>query len=397
MEVQENTQVEQLDLDIDSMLGISADSVMLPADKETKPSVFSRSGNPDVSFLDRKNELENEEPEEEEKKEIEKVLAIDDTQVSEKKPRYNKDGVLQLTNKLIEKKLLIPFDDEKPLEDYSLQDFEELLEANFNERERKAREQVPAEFFEALPEELQYAAQYVANGGTDLKALFRTLASVEEVRSMSPDDDNDARTIVRSYLQATRFGTAEEIEEEINSWDDLGKLNEKAKKFKPKLDAMTEQQIQYQLQEQEERRKMQEQQAQMYMDNVYRTLEPGELNGLKLDRKTQNMLFSGLVQPAYPSISGRPTNLLGHLLEKHQYVEPNHSLIAEALWLLADPDGYKAKVRENTKKEVVKETVRQLKSEESRKTSSSYAQEEESYQQPQRQTIARPSKNFFKR
>jgi hypothetical protein len=109
------------------------------------------------------------------------------------------------------------------------------------------------------------------------------------------------------------------------------------------------------------------------------------------------MLFSGLVQPAYPSISGRPTNLLGHLLEKHQYVEPNHSLIAEALWLLADPDGYKAKVRENTKKEVVKETVRQLKSEESRKTSSSYAQEEESYQQPQRQTIARPSKNFFKR
>lgn len=395
MEVQENTQVEQLDLDIDSMLGISADNVMLPTDKDTKPSVFTRSSSPDVSFLDKKNS--EEEPEEEEKQEIEKVLAIDDTQVSEKKPRYNKDGVLQLTNKLIEKKLLIPFDDEKPLEEYSLQDFEELLEANFNERERKAREQVPGEFFDALPEELQYAAQYVANGGTDLKALFRTLASVEEVRSMSPDDDNDAKTIVRAYLQATKFGNAEEIEEEINSWDDLGKLNEKAKKFKPKLDAMTEQQIQYQLQEQEERRKMQEQQAQMYMDNVYRTLEPGELNGLKLDRKTQNMLFSGLVQPAYPSISGRPTNLLGHLLEKHQYVEPNHSLIAEALWLLADPDGYKSKVRENTKKEVVKETVRQLKSEEARKTSSSYANEEQQSYQPQRQTISRPSKNFFKR
>ena len=62
-----------------------------------------------------------------------------------------------------------------------------------------------------LPEELQYAAQYVANGGTDLKGLFRTLAQVEEMRQLDPSDEYDQAEIARQYLYATNFGTPEEI------------------------------------------------------------------------------------------------------------------------------------------------------------------------------------------
>jgi hypothetical protein len=83
------------------------------------------------------------------------------------------------------------------------------------------------------------------------------------------------------------------------------------------------------------------------------------------------MLYSGLVQPNYSSISGKQTNLLGHLLEKYQFVEPRHDLIAEALWLLSDPEGYRNKVKDVGGKAVVEKTVRQLKTEESRKLSSS--------------------------
>jgi hypothetical protein len=32
--------------------------------------------------------------------------------------------------------------------------------------------QTPQQFFESLPEELQYAAKYVADGGNDLNQLF---------------------------------------------------------------------------------------------------------------------------------------------------------------------------------------------------------------------------------
>ena len=37
------------------------------------------------------------------------------------------------------------------------------------------------------------------------------------------------------------------------------------------------------------------------MDNVYNTLADGKLGEIKLDRKVQNHLYSGLVQPNYPS------------------------------------------------------------------------------------------------
>jgi hypothetical protein len=134
------------------------------------------------------------------------------------------------------------------------------------------------------------------------------------------------------------------------------------------------------------------------MNNVYKVLDPGELNGLKLDKKTQSMLYAGLVQPNYPSISGRQTNLLGHLLEKYQYVEPRHDLIAEALWLLSDEEGYRAKVKESGKKEATEKTVRMLKTEQANKVSSSNTTDADDEQRARpTQRIQRPSNNFFKR
>ena len=78
---------------------------------------------------------------------------------------------------------------------------------------------------------------------------------------------------------------------------------------------------------------------------------------------------SGLTQAQYPSVSGRPTNLLGHLLERYQFVEPNYPLIAEALWLLSDPDGYRKNLQVVGKNQATEQVVRQLKTEQARKNS----------------------------
>jgi hypothetical protein len=271
-------------------------------------------------------------------------------------------------------------------------DVEELWQANIDNLKQEVAAETPAEFFESLPEELQYAAKYVADGGQDLKGLFLALAQVEEVRGMDPRDENDQEGIVRSYLQATNFGTQEEIEEEIGTWKEIGSLEKKAKQFKPKLDQMQEEIVHAQLQEQEYRRQQQEQAAQAYVQNVFEALRPAEINGLKLDKKTQAQLYSGLVQPEYPSISGKPTNLLGHLLEKYQFVEPNYPLIAEALWLLSNPDDYRQSLMKQGKNEAVAQTVRQLKTEQSRKIASTYEEEDA----PKSRKISRPQ-NIFKR
>lgn len=416
-----NTNVQVVDMDLESILNPGAASVLIP---DTKATIFTRNAPDNLTFLNDKAEDDDEEDKTSTEKvtntveldeegnpkvkveppitssEIDTLINEDDEakkSAATGRPKVDKNGLAELANKLIEKKLLVPFDDDKPLEKYSLQEFEELFEANDNNKKIQLRQEVETEFWTNMPEEVQYVGKYLAQGGQDLKGLFKILGAVEEVRQLDSKNENDQKQIVRSYLQATNFGSTEDIEEEINAWDDRGELEAKANKFKPKLDAMSEQQVQFKLQQQAQFRKQQGEQAQQYMANIHKTLEPANLNGLALDKKTQNRLFAGLVQPSYESVSGKQTNLLGHLLEKYQFIEPNHALIAEALWLLDDPDGYKSKVRELTKKEVVTETVRKLKSEEKNKIASHVVEDDEEQRRTTGGGIPRPSKDFFKR
>jgi hypothetical protein len=413
----ETTTVQEVEVREDTLnelLGMpGAESVMVPTAETKKPSLFSKEA-VDVSFLDKdEKEKSSETPSgvtntresanaiKEATQQLNEIIEEESESDNSKsgRPRVDKSGLVETFGKLIEKGLIFPFDEDKPLEKYTTQDFQELLEANLAEKEKAIREETPMEFFDSLPQELQYAAKYVADGGQDLKGLFRTLSQVQEMRDMDVDDSDDQEAIVRNYLSATNFGTPEEIEEEIDGWRDREELGNKARKFKPKLDAMHEQIVARKLQQQEETRKQQEQAAKAYTDNIYKTLEPGEINGVKLDKKTQGLLFQGLVQPNYPSLSGRPTNLLGHLLEKYQYVQPRHDLIAEALWLLADPDGYKSKIKEGTTKEVTEKTVRMLKTEQQNRQSSTVLNDDDSEGVRKPKTVSRGNSgnSFFKR
>jgi hypothetical protein len=411
-QIQDTTTVEQVDVNIDELFGNpGAANIMIPEDGKTaeeKPKTMFTKENVDVSFLDTPPATAEEKAQAvEDKALVEETISELDNLITQNeeagskngRPKVDKDGLYDLAQKMIEEGTLIPFDDDKPLEEYTTKDFRELFEANFQEREEKVKQTVPKEFFNALPEELQIAAKYVADGGQDLKGLFRTLAHVEEIVDLDPSNEADQEEIARQYLWATNFGTAEEIEAEIQDWADLNKLEQKANQFKPKLDRMQEEIVARQLAEQEHKKEQQQKQAKAYTDSVYNTLASGEIAGVKLDKKTQSVLYSGLVQPNYPSISGKNTNLLGHLLEKYQFVEPNHGLIAEALWLLQDPEGYRSKIKEQGSKAAVEKTVRSLKTEESRKLSSSStntgAIEERSSNKPQR-TIQRNS-NIFRR
>jgi|694.fasta_scaffold21222_10 hypothetical protein len=420
------TNVQQVDVDIDSWLGApGAESVVTPtavdaSKPEARPSIFSKK-DVDLSFIDNDDQVgadSSEDDQADKDKDKEKNVprgtsstsvfdeiteedAEEDNKPKGGRPKTEKSGLVEFLKKRIESKEMFAFDDydesKQTLDDYlsglGEKDVEELWQANIDNLKQEVAAKTPKEFFESLPDELQYAAKYVMDGGQDLKGLFQALAQVEQVRSLNPADENDQEGIVKSYLQATGFGNEEEIEEEITTWKDLGVLEKKAKQFKPKLDQMQEEIVQSQLAEQESRKQQQEQAAQAYMQNVFEALRPAEINGLKLDKKTQAQLYSGLVQPQYPSISGRPTNLLGHLLEKYQFVEPNYPLIAEALWLLSNPDEYRQNLVKQGKNQAVEQTVRQLKTEQSRKNVSSYQEDE---QETKTRKIARPT-NIFKR
>ena len=391
-----NSKVETLDINLDEIFDAapSAADVTLPQEEKPNKNIFSGTGSktdmsfadPDVDDKDDLNvkadskeesstEKEVAEPEvkaEEVKEEVnidDVISSIDEEdseeEKKEKRGRKKISGISDVFSKLIKEDKIVPFDDDKELEDYSAKDWEELIQANLEEKANEVRRETPKKFFESLPQELQIAARYVADGGQDLKGMFATLSQVEENRSLDVKKSNDQERIITEYLSATGYGTTEEIAEEIEIWKDLGKLEQQAMKFKPKLDKMQEKVVARKLEEQELKKKQQEQASQQYMKNVYETLKGGSINDVKIDKKTQAMLYNGLVQPAYPSVSGKNTNLLGHLLEKYQFVEPNYGLISEALWLLQDPEGYKAKIMDKGAQKTIEKTVRKLKTEQS--------------------------------
>lgn len=420
-ETKDTTIIKEVDMDleaINSFLAVpGAENVIIPTSTNT---VLSPPADKD-KFLDNPDVLDNEEKDKLDENgkvipltsvvstaTLDAIVNTDEDSEEEKekkavgRQKIDKSGLVELTKKLIESGVLSGFKNDKgedeDIEKYTQKDYEDLIVANFSEREKVISEKLPLQFFDSLSDELKYAAKYEADGGKDMKGLFRALAQVEEARDLDPKNEKDQEAIIRNYLSATGFGSPEDIQEEIDGWKNNEQLENKAIKFKPKWDAMQEQVVEQKLVQQQEITKKQVAQSHIYMENVYKALEPGEINGLVVDKKTQSMLYAGLVQPNYPSMSGRNTNLLGHLLEKYQFAEPNHGLIAEALWLLADPEGYKTKVRDVAVKENTIKTVRTLKTEEARKiTSTADDQGEDSTRKSKTNTIKRPEPNIFKR
>ena len=384
------SKVEQVDINLDDIFNAAPSGADMIQDDKAKPkSIFSRGEKADMSFADpdttdvddlsakvedkeETTEVEASETVTEPTEDVSDILdSLDGAEEAEEEEAKQKEtrgrksinGISDVHSKLIKEDKIVPFDDYKALDEYTAKDWEELIQANLDEKANEVRRETPKQFFQSLPQELQIAAKYVADGGKDLKGMFATLSQVEQHKELNIKKAGDQEKIITEYLSATGYGTAEDIQEEIEIWKDLGKLETQASKFKPKLDKMQEKVVARKLQEQELKKKQQENASQAYMKNVYETLKEGKLGDIKVDRKTQAMLYNGLVQPNYPSVSGTNTNLLGHLLEKYQFVEPNYGLISEALWLLQDPEAYKAKIMDKGAQKSVEKTVRKLKSE----------------------------------
>jgi hypothetical protein len=417
MSTENKSQVEDVVIDnIDDFLPMpGADSVVTSDEDGDKPNLFSPNSKPvNLDFLDKSDDEETpKEKTDDALDDLDTTLKTgddldDDDQPAKKggRTKTDKSGLVSFLKKRIENNEMFAFDDydesKQSLDDYlgalSEKDVEELWTANVDSIKQDVAAKTPKEFFESLPEELQYAAEYVSKGGQDLKGLFRALAHVEEVRDLDVRQPEHQEMIVRQYLQATGFcnNDQELIEDQIQEWAENGNLQKKANQFKPKLDDLQEEMSQSKLAQQEHFKQQQQEKKEAYMSNIYETLKPGELNGVKIDGKRQKMLWDELTTVKYESITGRPTNMLGKLLEDYQFGQkPRYDLIAETLWLLSDPEDYKENIRKQAKNEVVADTVRKLKTEESRKISS-YTRDEDEADKPTSRKIARQT-NIFKR
>ena len=376
-----STTVEEIEFEnLDDLLGIpSASSVISPVDSK---STVLKSNKIDISFLDDIDDNDTEIYKDDEKLTEKTVKALVDTNLEseEKNKNFSSDkseshtAMIEAAERLVKKGVLQLFDDGKNVNDYTANDFEELIEANISSHVGVAAENAPVQIFSQLPEEVQAVIHYALNGGHDMKSLFSQLAKTQETFDLNINDEGDQETIARQYLNATDFGTLEEIEDEINELKDRGTLSKYAERYKPKLDAKQAEVIEKRLKTQQAAQDRKEQMEKNYQDVVYNTLNANNLNGIPLNNKIQTMLYYGLTDSSkYQDAKGNPTNALGFLLEQHQFgAKANPSLVAEALWLLADPDHYRNSIKQIGANQANSNTVRQLRTEEqTRNTSSS--------------------------
>ena len=411
------TTVTEVDFDnLDDLLGIpSASSVIAPTD--TKPSVL-KSNKVDISFLD---EISDDDTESLKDPEVAKAAvsaivdaglldddddedADDNNQVNKGgRPKLIKDAMVEAANRLIDKGVLQPFDDGKALADYTVDDFEELIQANLESQTSEVAQNAPVQLFQQLPEEVQAVIHYALNGGQDIKSVFSQLARAQETFDLDTSNENDQETIARQYLNLTGFGSVEEIEDEINVLKDRGDLAKYAERYKPKLDARQAEVIENRLKEQQSAQTRKVEMEKKYHDVVYNTLNSNNLNGIPLNNKVQTMLYYGLTDATkYQDSKGNPTNALGYLLEQHQFgPKANPSLVAEALWLLADPVNYRNSVKQLGANVANANTVRQLRTEEASRNSSSTGIGEQnanpSRVSSKREPIKRQGKSLFSR
>jgi hypothetical protein len=159
---------------------------------------------------------------------------------------------------------------------------------------------------------------------------------------------------------------------------------------------MQEQILEQKLAQQEDFKKQQAAKKDEYMENIYNTLKPAELNGIKIDGKRQKFLWDELTNAKYESLKGTPTNLLGKLLEDYQFGKaPRYDLISETLWLLSDPEDYKEHIRKQAKNEAVQDTVKKLKTEQAHKISSNFTDDDD--EKAPKRKISKPSNIFARR
>jgi hypothetical protein len=278
------------------------------------------------------------------------------------------DDLREVVKELVEKGKLIPFEGDKDIMDYTKEELKELLEANIEEIKNSTSQTVLEQFIDSLPEELQALIEYHIEGGKDIYEILKVIGKDAELFQLDPTDEKDAERIVAYYLRNKLGLDDDEIEEEIELYKKAGKLTSKAEKFYDETKKMQKEELDKRIKEQEERKKQIEEKLEFFQKGIRKVVSSGKLSNLEVDKQKLKELEQGITQSTFDSITGKKTNLLGYLIEKYAFIEPNHELLLETLWLLKEPEEYKKHLISLGEKKATTETIRKLKTSSERST-----------------------------
>lgn len=333
-------------------------------------------------------------------------IAEEELKKTGNRPGITKDALISGIEKRIKDKSFLELEGvDKPLAEYTAEELWEVVDLNLEHKQKEVAEQVPVEFFEALPPEFQTAFTYLENlrgakgsyTPQDVQHILKVVTQAVNIMNLDITTEEGQEEVVRNYLAVTNYGTPEEIDEEVSAIKDRKELEKKSGQFKPKLDAIQQKNIENNLKATEQNRKKAEKQAANWMDTVYKALEPAEIGGMKLTKKDQTELYNSLVQVSYPSFTGQQTNEFGYLLENKQFgKEQDLEAVFLARMILKDKEGTLNKIREQGGSVKAAEVAKKLKIEQANKGTAAGEEDELGGANRTPKKLVRKTNNIFK-
>jgi hypothetical protein len=275
----------------------------------------------------------------------------------------NPAEVISMFNKLVEDGEIFGFEDGK-LE--TLEDVKALIKANIEEAkvaptDDEIKNGINA-YISNIPEELRIIHDYTARGGQDIKGLLQSLSKVQEVKEIDDSTVEGQKSIVRQHLLDTNFGTPEDIDEQINEWEDLDKLDKKANQYKPMIEKKREKEIQAKIEEQEEIMHQRRAVEKQFVSGIQTALNKDKVGSVTLAKAERDKLLSELTSNRHTSrINQRPLNILGKVLEDITFVKPDYDRLAEITYFAMDREGFLKSIAKETEEKEAGKTMRKLK------------------------------------
>ena len=282
---------------------------------------------------------------------------------------------------------------EENIDTYKEEDFQALIDANLVQRNEETEKKALQAVFSTLPKPFQDAFIYYMQGGKDIMHVVNTSIESEKASKLDETTPEGQENIVRQFLNTSGFGTAEEIEDEINTLKDSDRLEKRALQFKPKLVDVYNRKVADENQKALQQKTGRIEKWQGFSKGVYEVLKDGKVNGFEASPKVREMIYNGLCQPLKSGNDGTLTTKFDILLDGYKDNNTNYGVLSEVMWLLSDPEDFHETMRKNYSKEVTASTMQQIKAEQMRKNASMQTQNPGN---SQRRGIQRPKSIFDK-
>lgn len=273
----------------------------------------------------------------------------------------NIDELRAIADSLVKDGVIVPYEDNQDVKTYSSDEIKSLIKDNLEYIRKQVAAEAIEKFFDDLPYEVQDIILYYMGGGKDVKGMLREIFESKNVEEIDVSDDSGAEYIVRKYLKDVENMKDDEVEEELKAYKESNILKNRAAKYKDRLISIRNEEIEKKKKEQEsvaeKKRKMYEE----FVKNVNDQISKYQPFVADIPSDVIDSIRRGLINNDFDSVTGVKTNILGNLIEKHLITSPNIRLVAEAVYLLMDPENYKKNVYDRIRSQVLSEERSKLK------------------------------------